>query len=190
MKVIELQSSTLVDLSHTVWDTLPKPTNYLNGVAVMDLFNLSDDIVKQAQSEFPWVSGKVAALFLKPNSHAPIHVDNHDEGKYFRSLNILIESNGGNHKTFYYEYVPGEWDMFKQGTMYGWDYNENDPNLKRVFEMQVKHPTIFWNQQFHNTENYDGVERTLLMWEIHKDIDPADIAKWLSEQGIKYNVLY
>ena len=34
-----------------------------------------------------------------------------DEGKYFRSLNILIESNGGNHKTFYYEYIPGEWDM-------------------------------------------------------------------------------
>lgn len=189
MKVIELLSNTLIELSKQVWETLPKPANYLNGVAVMDLHSLTEEQVKQAQAEFPWVSGKVAALFLQPNSHAPIHVDNHDAGKYYRSLNILIESNNYNHKTFYYDYN-GEWNMFEKGTMYGWDYDESDPNIKRSFEMTVRHPTIFWNQQLHNTENYEGVERTLLMWEIHKDIDPADIIKWLKENNINYNVLY
>jgi hypothetical protein len=189
MKVIELMSNTMVELSKQVWDTLPRPESYLNGVAFMDLITLTDDQIAQAKAEFPWVSGKVATLFLKPNSHAPIHVDNHDDGKYYRSLNILIESNNSNHKTFYYNYN-GDWDTSEKGTIYGWDYDANDRNIERAFEMTVTHPTIFWNQQFHNTENYDGVERTLLMWEIHKDIDPADILKWLNEHDIKYNVLY
>lgn len=189
MKVIELQANTLVELSTEVWATLTMPTEYIHGIGFVELVELPPELTARVLAECPWVSGKVAALLMQPNSHAPIHVDNHDDGKYYRSLNILIEGNKGNHKTFYYEYN-GEWDMFKDGSLYGWDYVETDPNIKRVFEMTVTKPTVFWNQQFHNTENYDGVERTLLMWEIHKDVDPADITKWLADNNIVYNVLY
>lgn len=188
-KVYELLSNTLIDISKEAFAISDYPLSYARGVAVWDLFTLPEELIERAKKECPLVSGNCACLFLEPNSHAPIHVDNHDDGKYFRSLNVLVETNNYNHKTFYYEHKDG-WNMFERGTMYGWDYNENDPNLKRVFEMRVVNPTIFWNQQLHNTENYDGERRVMFMWEIHKDVTDEQILEWLSSTGIKYNVLY
>jgi hypothetical protein len=188
-KVYELQSDTLIELSKKIFPTLNYPLTYANDVAFWDLFTLPDQVIQEAKRECSLVSGKCACLFLLPNSHTPIHVDNHDHGKYYRSLNVLVEENNYNHKTFYYDYKGG-WDMHERGAIYGWDYNKSDSNINPVFEMQVTKPVIFWNQMLHNTENYEGNRRVMFMWEIHKDITDEDIINWCNNSNIDYKVLF
>lgn len=188
-RVYELQSDTLVKLSKEIFSTLDYPLEFIKGSAIWEIFDLPEESIARAKQECPIISGKCSCLFLLPNNHAPIHVDNHDGGNYHRSLNILVEDNNSNHKTFYYEY-DGVWDMNKQGAIYSWDYDKDDPKIKRSFELKVTTPVIFWNQQFHNIENYDGNRRVTFMWGIHKDVSDEQIISWLENAGIKYNVLY
>lgn len=185
MKVVELQNNILVDLSKEVWTTLPEPVEHLPGIKLLELTTLPESIITRAQHELPFVSGKVAAFYMSPNTQAPIHIDNHDNNSYHHSLNILIEENDGNHKTFYYEVKNWNGD-----TLYSLGYDATDANLSRIFEMTVTKPTLFNNQQFHNIENYSGKNRLLLMWEIHKDITLTQIAEWLDNNHIDYKVLF
>lgn len=191
MRMIEFDHDKFVEFSKEVFKTLDFPIEYCKGTAVWNMSTVRSDLVEKAKEFFPWLSGNVAVFFLKPNSHCPIHVDDHDGVSYFNALNILIEDNNGNHKTYYYD-VPGGWNIHSQGTIYSWgdEYVEGDTKIKRVFEHTVTKPTLFNHQQLHSIENFEGNTRIILCWQIHKDYSLEYLKSWLEERHIDHEVLF
>ena len=191
MRMIEFDHDEILILSKEVYKTLDFPKEFCKGTAVWNMTPIRQDLAEKAKKLFPWLSGNVAAFFLEPNSHCPIHVDNHDNVSYFNALNVLIEDNNGNHKTYYYEPKDG-WDIHSQGTIYGWgdEYVEGDTKIKRVFEHTVTKPTLFNHQQLHSIENFEGNTRIILCWQIHKDYSLEYLKSWFEEQHIDHEVLF
>jgi hypothetical protein len=191
MRMIEFDHDDFVKFSKDVFKTLDFPIDYYKGTAVWNMASVRPDLINQAKNFFPWLSGNVAAFFLQPNSHCPIHVDDHDNVSYFNALNVLIEDNNGNHKTYYYD-VPGGWNIHDQGTIYGWgdEYVEGDQKIQRVFSHTVTKPTLFNHQQLHSIENFDGKIRIVLCWQIHKDYSIEHLNLWLETNNFNPKVLY
>lgn len=191
MRMIEFDNDKFVEFSKEAFKTLDFPIDYYKGTAVWNMSFIGKELAEKSKEFFPWLSGNVSAFFLQPNSHCPIHVDNHDNVNYYNSLNVLIEDNNGNHKTYYYD-VTGGWDIHTQGTIYSWgdEYVEGDPKIKRVFEYTVNKPTLFNHQQMHSIENFKGVTRIVMNWQIHKDFNLEYLKSWLEKNSVNYKVLF
>lgn len=187
--IIELDTDLLNDRSKSFWLNFDKSKlQYHNGVAVVeDYINLSNEELQEIKKLIPWVSGKIGLLHFKPKSSCPIHCDNHDGVKYHRSLNILVESDGNNHKTVYYKYKKDQgWgDVYKDAL-----YRGPVEDLEVLFEFTVTKPTVFYNQTLHNVDNYGNKDRVMIMWLIDQSITDEIIFNWCKENNVSYRIVY
>jgi hypothetical protein len=165
--IIEINTTNLVNLSKKLWNTISsQELAYDNGTAIIDGVFLSDKDVAQAKKEVPWISGKLCFIIVKPNSACPIHKDNHEDGMYQRSFNILV-TDESNHTTRYY----------------------ND-NLEKIFEFTLNKPTVFYNQINHDVYNYGNTSRVTAMWLVEPSVTENTILQWCNAAKVGYNVVY
>lgn len=187
--VIEFNTKLLVEKSKELWDRIAKDLpEFRNGVAVLeDYLVLEGDELAAVKAQIPWVSGKVGCIMFEPGAACPIHCDDHEGVLYKRSLNFLVESDGDNHATRYYEYKHGYWDPKKYNALY-----QGDPNdLTKIFEFTVKEkPVLFFNQILHDVYNYGKTRRVMIMWLIEQSVTDQEVFDWANKNNIDTEVLF
>ncbi len=186
--IIEIDTNILYDKSKKFWLNFDRSKlQYHNGVGINEGYiNLDEQELMEAKKIIPWVSGKIGLLHFEPKSSCPIHCDNHDNVKYHRSLNILVESDGNNHKTVYYKYKKGNWgDVYNDAL-----YRGSVEDLEVLFEFTVTKPTVFYNQTLHNVDNYGNKDRVMVMWLLDRSITDEIIFNWCDQNNISYKVIY
>jgi hypothetical protein len=165
--IIEINSTSLISLSKKLWNTIStQELAYTDGTAIVDNVLLDEKDIIQARTEVPWISGKLCFIIVKPNSACPIHKDNHKDGMYQRSFNILVTEDTS-HSTRYY----------------------ND-NLEKIFEFTLNKPTVFYNQINHDVYNYGNTNRVTAMWLVDPSITESTILEWCGRIKAEYNVVY
>ena len=165
--IIEINTTKLINLSKRLWNIISvRDLIYTDGTAIIDAILLEDNDLKQALSEVPWISGKVCFIVVKANSSCPIHKDNHEDGSYQRSFNVLVTEDT-NHSTRYY----------------------ND-NLEKIFEFTLNKPTVFYNQINHDVYNYGTTDRVTAMWLVNPAVTEQTILEWCDSTKVEYNVVY
>lgn len=186
-KIIEFDTDKIIELSKRVWSKYKNESfkHGGKGVAIIDYVSVESQTYIDLLSEMPWLSGKVSFIILEPGAVCPIHTDIHEKENYFKSLNVIIESDDSNHSTRYYEYIPGNWDFTRTNL-----YDEPMTNLKMTFEFTLKKPTLFYNQDWHDVNNYGSKRRVTAMWLVDKNVSEKEILDWCNENNITYNVLY
>lgn len=177
--VIEFQTDLLVKVTKQLWHQHKhKLSSHDGDTAYLDGIKVSSDLFK----DIPWLSGIVGFISISPNSKCPIHLDIHEGSNYSKSLNILVESDGDNHSTSYYEFL-GD---YKVSSLF-----DGDPDdLEKVFEFTVKHPTMFHNQIFHDVNNYGNKRRVMALWLIDNSVTEDAILDWAKNNNITTNKLF
>jgi hypothetical protein len=182
--VIELDTNILIESTKRLWAKfIDTEFEYLKGAAIIDHITHEGDELIEIHKQVPWVTGKIGFIALEPGGTCWIHKDRHDGSYYQRSLNIILESDGDNHTTRYYDYLPGNWDESKNL------YDGPLSDIKLKFEFTLKKPTVFFNQDFHDVYNYGTKRRVTALWLIDPKITDQDIFDWCTENNIPHRVL-
>lgn len=185
--VIEIDTLRLVDITNDIWKKYAQNVpDFIDGVSTIDYSMLDDKLLSSVKRQVPWVSGKVCFIIFEPGAVCPIHTDLHDEGYYQRSFNILVESDGDNHSTRYYKYLPGIYDAESKGNM----FNEDLSNLEIMFEFTLRKPTLFYNQVLHDVNNYGNARRVTALWLVDPAVTDEEIKNWCKENQINYRIVF
>lgn len=184
--VIELHTTRLTEITKQLWSRFSGAQyDYDKGTAIIDYVVLEGEDLANAKKEVPWISGNIGFIIFQPNARCPIHTDLHDEENYNRSLNILVESDGDNHSTNYYKYK-GVYDKATMSNL----YSGPEDMMEEIFSFTVKHPTVFYNQEFHDVNNYGNKRRVMALWLIDKDVLEEEILTWANNNKIESSILF
>lgn len=181
--VTEFDTDLLIDLSKQVYNQLTvNDFSTHNGVGIIPTYKTNSI----AKSIIPWLTGHYTCITFEPGSTCPIHCDHHEGVNLNRSYNILVESDGNNHVTRYYNYKHGLWDTVTREAL----YNDDPSLLSSLFEFTVTKPTLFYNQLLHDVYNYGNTRRTIIMWLVDEYITDETIDSWCVSNNIKSEVLF
>lgn len=191
--VIVTDTKRLVEFTKRLWNKYySDPSKWIElspgTYYTQPYIELSDEEYEEATQEIPFLSRRCFMGYMEPGITAITHVDNHDhDPPHIANFNILLEADGDNHFTAYYDHADGPWDAKEKG----WVCPDKS-KLTETFRytLPLETPTWFRVDKLHDITNNGKSRRKGVMWVVEVGWDEERFKKWCDDNGVHYEVKY